>query len=213
MRLLKLFIKVIGIALLPTLCACGQQNKKKPDLPNPSAHKLYDSAINYMMLANNETALKFLNSAVAIDSNYYQAFTLKFTLESLENKYAEALGTTKKIISLNPVTPYYFLPAGMLSEKVGDSSSAKVYYQRGINLVDQIVDTIKINSDLYFDLQSTKGLFLVFLNDPQGQHLLNSLYKNELYKERKAGLSDYVNKSKEEIFSFLFSAAGWNRTE
>ena len=144
-------MRLLILLLFFGLAACGQQVKKY--IPNKKARELNDSASR--LIRNNpldsiyEKAIALLNKATEIDSNYYNAYSSKLSLQWMLKKYDNALETAKHLKNLRLNSPDSYVTVGLLYEKLGDTISSYKYFSIAIAKYDNILDTMSIKNKMY----------------------------------------------------------------
>ena len=89
-----------------------------------------------MSVKDFDSALFYLNKDTRIDSSYYVAYGNKSTIYCSLKDFDKALLEIQKQISAKPDLAEAWTFGGMLYDKLGDSSNAKRYYQKSIELFD-----------------------------------------------------------------------------
>ena len=194
------FIFLVG------LCACKQAGRKKHSI-NPEAKKLADSAV-YIGIHQQDyaTAIYLLNQAVEIDSNYTGAYLSKFAFQGLmkPNDQDKMLETLQKIIHLLPEAPDYYLYAGLIYIKKGDTILSKQYLQDAIVHYDKFLDTMKKSNIAHGILLMSKGFSLILIGDEEKGHaILKEAYDQETDTSLKKKFYAAVKKSRKEILDTL----------
>lgn len=204
---MRLFILI----LFTTLSACGQQNHKVDRQTTLEAKRLSDSASKYFfpgIPSDYKKAMVLLNKAISIDSQYLKAYKNKITFELMQAQYDSALITSKKISELFPDEIDCTFLSGLLYEKKGDTISSKFYFLKALENCNRIISATKKGTDKYFLLNYSKGINLIFLDDPKGKKFLNDLFKNEHDETKREFLKDGITKSKQEILYLAFNPEG-----
>ena len=197
MRITK-HIYIIPILLL---LACGENNEAT-NIHN-EAIQYCDSAMALSMtegVVGYERAIKMLDKATEIDTNYYLAYWNKLPLLTELKQYDKALIAAKHLVRGNPTNPDIYVTTGTLYERLGDTISAKKYYYNGLELYDKYLDTMNSQNNSYNMLLMNKGITLVMMGkDREGNEILKKMYDKQTDKDFKEMLFGFMNKSKEEI--------------
>src|SRR3954471_12120337 len=89
-------------------CACVlQAHAQRPYTPDPRARALHDKAIDVYIRYNKNpdsliSAIRLMDNALAIDSNYLIAWNNKLSFECQLRAYNDALKTIKRMIPIFP---------------------------------------------------------------------------------------------------------------
>ena len=214
-------MRLLILLLLFGFAACTQQPKKY--VPNKKAIQLEGSAIQLMKVyssdripqdSNYQKAIRLLNEAIKIDSNYYNAYSSKLSLQWMLKQYDNALATAKHLKNLRPNSPDSYVTVGLLYEKLNDTISSYKYFNTAISKYDTILDTMSIKNKMYDVLLMNKGIDLILAGQQiKGNEILKQLYKksnDDLYKEM---IVPFVNKSRKEVFENIFNPKSTTETK
>ncbi len=193
--------KHIYIIPILLLLACGENNETTNI--NNEAIQYCDSAMALSItegVVGYERAIKMLDKATEIDTNYYLAYWNKLPLLTELKQYDKALIAAKHLIRANPTNPDIYVTTGALYHRLGDTISAGRYYYNGMELYDKYLDTMNARNNSYDMLLMNKGITLVMLGkNKAGNNVLKSIYDRQTDKDFKEMLLGFMNKSKEEI--------------
>ena len=199
-------MRLIVSLLLITLSACGQQSKHSI---NPRAKKLNDSAV-YLVVRefNYDKAIELLNEAIKIDSNYPTAFVNKINFQLQLKQFDKALATSKNLLRIKPNAPDYVVMTGIINEQLGDTVSSKKYFTQAAKIYDDILDTMDIANKNYNMHLINKAVNLIFLGQQQtGNDILKKVYGNTKDEVEKEFISEFMNKSKQQILSDILQGS------
>jgi len=199
-------MRLIILLILITLSACGQQSKYSID---PRAKKLNDSAVNIVMRTNNyDKAIELLDEAIKIDSNYPTAFANKVSFQLQLKQFDKALVTSKNLLRIKPNAPDYIVMIGMINEQLGDTVSSKKYFTQAAKIYDDILDTMETTNKNYDMYLINKAVNLIFLGQQQtGNDILKKVYSNTKDEVEKEFISEFMNKSKQQILSEILQGS------
>jgi tetratricopeptide (TPR) repeat protein len=192
--------------LLFALLSCGQ--KPAGYKPNPVAVRLNNRAIALSLYINNKDsaskALILLDSATAIDSNYFLGYYNKLMFLNQLKEYDQAIAAVKNLVRLNPGMNDIYLTGGILFEKTGDTVSSRDYFEKSLRICNAVLDTMSVKNRNYDLLVTNKALALIMLGEQaRGNLLLKQLYMNETDSLQKELTSSFMNKSKNEIINMV----------
>lgn len=209
-------MRLLFLLLLIGLAACGQQTKKY--IPDKRAKELNDSASRLIMHNLSDSiypkAILLLDKATDIDSNYYNAYSYKLSLQWMLKKYNDALETAIHINRIRPNFPDSYVTIGLLYEKLRDTISSLKYFNSALKKYDNILDTMSIKNKMYDAYLMNKGLDLIFAGQQiNGNKILKQLYEkshDDLYKET---IMQFLNKSRKEVFENIFNPKSTTETK
>jgi tetratricopeptide (TPR) repeat protein len=198
-------LKFTFIFLLISLCSCGQKLiKHKVD---PAVVKLNDSAmalVRFVNIDSTKKAIFFLDRATAIDSNYFMAYWNKLSLQSELKQYDKAILTVSNLIRLKPDEHEIYLIGGTLYEKMGDTISSKIYFQKSLTICTNVLDTMNIKNKDYNMLFMDEAINLIMLsNQTKGNQFLKQLYDRQTDSFFKELTATYMNKNKKEVLDLM----------
>ena len=190
-----------------TVLACKQNKKSKT---NPSAISLNNQAISLVRYNDNpdssKKAIAFLDSATAIDSNYFLAYQNKLGFYYRLNQLDKAIVAVNKMIQLSPSSHDLYLISGVLYSKTGDSMAAEKNFRRSLAITNAILDTMNSNNRNYEMLMMNKGFNLIMLNDSvKGNEVLQTLYNSQQDEGIKEMLLSAIGKTKEQLMEQIFT--------
>ena len=206
------------VFLFIAFCSCGQKHKD-----NPAAIALNKQAMAIMMHASFDDsdsvrkAVLLLDSATAIDSDYFLGYYNKLVFLDELKEYDKALSTVNKLIQLRPYDQNLYTTGGLLCEHLGVSASSPAYFKKSLEICNRVLDpdTMTAKNDNYFLLMTTKATNLYMLNDSLGANeTLKKLY-NDLQqqpeddfgfiKEEKRTTQWLMNRNKKELMEGLLN--------
>lgn len=118
---------------------CSYEEIQQRDLLNPDAVSLYEEGINALHRNDYENALRYFDDAIAIESNFYNAYFQKFyTLTQISNhdrsKVAEALRCIDKSIEYGPKSAYPYFKKGYYLKSLKKYNKAIEAFKRGLEI-------------------------------------------------------------------------------
>jgi tetratricopeptide (TPR) repeat protein len=197
-------IEITLIVVLFSLSTCAQkENNHKVD---PAAVRLNNMAME-LDIQNSDSASKailFLDSATAIDSNYYLAYYNKLIFLNQLRQYNKAIIAINNLIRLQPYANVFYFNGGIIYEKIGDTISSRNYFQKSLAICTKVLDTMKVENRNYEMLVANKAVDLIMLGEKEeGNLLLIQVYENQTDKSQKAMALSFMNKSKSEIVEMI----------
>lgn len=199
-------IKVTLIIVSFSLFACGQKAAKRKI--NPTAVRLNDSAIYLYPYADNydsvNKAVRLLDSATAIDSNYFLGYSNKLMFLNQLKQYDKAIVAVNNLIRLKPNANDIYFIGGIFYEKMGDTVSSHFYFQKSLIICSKILDTMNVNNKNYDMLVTNKAMDLIMLGQQaNGNLLLKQVYENQTDSSQKELIYPFINKNKAEIIEIF----------
>lgn len=204
------------IFVLLALTACGQRSgEMKKYVINQKARQLNDSAcaltMNFIDSLRYVKAISLLNQATAIDSNYFNAYWNKFVFQNEIKQYGNSIETGKQLIKLKPNSPDTYGLLGTTYYLIGDSTSAKKYYNEALVLYDKVLDTMDVKNKSYGVETMLKGNTLIMLDRyEEGNKILKRLYDREKDEILKSSIKMSMNKTRREIIENIIQKASEN---
>jgi tetratricopeptide (TPR) repeat protein len=199
MKTLKILIAFLCI----TYCSCGQNKiKRKKD---PNVVRLNNCIISLIQFTNNtdscKKAILLLDSATAIDSSDYLVYWNKLPFLAHLKEYNKAIVAINNILRLEPNANDVYLMGGMFYEKIKDTITSKIYFQKSLTICNSALDTMNVNNRDYSMLVGNKAVNLIMLGEQaQADKLLKKLSETETNDEdfKKMTLS-LAGKPKQEL--------------
>lgn len=196
--------KIILIFTLFSLSASAQ--KEIQNKVDPAAVRLNNMAME-LNIQNSDSASKaiiFLDSATAIDSNYYLAYYNKLIFLNQLKQYSKAIIAINNLIRMQPNANVFYFNGGIIYEKMGDTISSRNYFQKSLEICTKVLDTMKVENRNYEMLSTNKAVDLIMLGEKEeGNLLLIRVYENQADKSQKAMALSFMNKSKSEIVEMI----------
>lgn len=201
---MKIFLTLI---LFTILIACSQNQQTKAHFPDPKAKHLVDSALRLADRPGNyEKALTLIDKATQIDSNYYDAYFYKLSLQLKLSRLNDALATSKDMIRLDPRDYERYSATASLYWQIGDTVSATDYYTKAAVLFDKIFDTMSRSNRSYEPMLMQKGFYLIMTGkQEQGNKIWSECCNSGRYPDLKKEYEPLLNKSRKEIMEEIFS--------
>ncbi len=197
-------IKIIIFFTLFSLSASAQ--KEIQHKVDPTAVRLNNMAME-LNIQNSDSASKaiiFLDSATAIDSNYYLAYYNKLIFLNQLRQYSKAIIAINNLIRLQPNANVFYFNGGIIYEKMGDTISSRYYFRKSLEICTKVLDTMKIENRNYEMLLTNKAVDLIMLGvKEEGNLLLIKAYEKGTDKAQKAMILSFMNKNKSEIVEMI----------
>ncbi len=179
--------------------------------PDTAAVKLNDQAMSLVSFIENPDssgkAILLLDSATAIDSNYFLGHYHKLMFYSQLNLHSEGFRTLNKLIAMRPYAHDLYLKAGLWYEKTGHSDSSRRYFEESLSICSKISDTMGKKNKDYVMLMGNKAINLIMLGDSlNANSLLTNLYDAipddpTFGNAQKEYIKSLMNKSKAELLT------------
>ena len=174
------------LSLLVFVSACTQQSEKHD---RSYAVVLNNKAIKILVYADEKDlnpeerslrVLKLLDSATAIDDNYYAAHVNKLSSFIELKRYDNAISIIDKVIKADPKSFYTLIKGGIIHQDyLNDTIRAKIYFKRANILA---TNNLKISKNIDNDYKV--AISLMYLKDKNSaiNYLLNvkKYYLNDL---------------------------------
>jgi tetratricopeptide (TPR) repeat protein len=201
-------IKILLIGIIFSLSACGQ--KLSQHTVNADAIALNKRAMSLLFFINNSDsankAIRLLDSATALDSNFYSGYYSKLMFFAQLNQYYKAIETINHMIRLRPKNYELYSTGAIMYDKLGDSISSEEYLQKSLEICTKVLDTMSVQNRNYHLMN--KALILIMLgHQTDGNLLLKMVYEDETDSVKKEWIHSYMNKSKREIIEMIFAPA------
>jgi len=194
------------------LSSCGQEKSNKEHVPNPEAEKLFKQARALTSLSFHDfvdsidyvKAVGLLDSAIAIDSNYFSSYILMLQCQSALKQYDRALQTAHKMERIKPQGHAFYSEVATVYELMGDTVTSKEYFRKAFVYTSGILDTMSRSNFLYPWIVINKGTFLVMSGQQEkGNKILKQLYTAETDTSMKTAIAMFIGKTRQEIFEVL----------
>jgi len=204
--MIKIKITLIIVSFSLLACACGQKSDKLKI--NPTAVRLNNLAIDLSLyMDNNDSAgkaIKFLDSATSIDSNYFLGYYNKLMFLNQLKQYDKAIVTVNNLIRLKPNANDIYWNGGIIYEKIGDTVSSRFYFQKSLTICTKVLDTMNVNNKDYYMLVTNKAIDLIMLgHQTNGNLLLKEVFENQTDSFQKEMIHSFMNRSKSEIIEMV----------
>jgi tetratricopeptide (TPR) repeat protein len=204
-------LKLLTVFLFIGLCSCGQSSSKyKVD---PAAIELNRQAMTLVPFIDNsdssQKALKLLDQATTIDSNYFLGHQNKLMFHYQHKQFDKALLTNNRLIQLRPNAHDLYLRSGVLSEQLGDTVNSKNLFNKSLTICNSVLDTMDKKNRDYVMLTTNKAISLIMLGDTQkANSILKTLYANqpddpEFDNVEKKYIQSLMYKNKYELLELL----------
>ena len=183
--------KLIFIFLIFGVDSCRQKDLKHT--VNPVAVKLANEATSLVSFIDNtdscKKAITLLDSATAIDSNYFLGYQNKLMFLTQLKQYTKAILTNNNLIRIKPFAHEIYLTSGLLYMKMSDTLTSRNYFQKSLTICNNALDTMNVNNKNYVMLVSDKAFNLIMLGENKKlNELLQSLSAREIDVELKKNI-------------------------
>jgi tetratricopeptide (TPR) repeat protein len=202
------YVKISLIIIAFSLLACGKKTDRQKT--NPVAVRLNDRAVGLYPYIDNidsaNKAIKLLDSATIIDSNYFQGYYNKLGFLNQHREYEKAIKTINILIRLRPYANDIYLSGGVIYEVLGDSLSSRVYFQKSLAICDRALDTMSTANRDYIGLAINESVNLIMLGQQtKGNLLLKQVYENQSDSSLKQLMHPFLNRSRQEIIDMFLN--------
>jgi len=191
------------------ISSCSQSQEVKKHKINPEAIGLNNQAIALLTSMNVDStkkAITLLDAATNIDSNYFLAYYNKMLFLNELKLYGRSIQTMQNLIRIKPQSHDLYLQGGLLYEITGDSIIAKRYFQKSLEILNPVLDTMSINNGDYVMLVGNKAVNLIMTGDQiSADKLLRDLLAKHPESDWKEYILSLMNKSKKELIESLKS--------
>ena len=205
MTTVKLCLLFLSIASL----SCGQKSKKHS--VDSRAVEINNRAMTLVPFADNidssEKAIKILDSATAIDSNYYLGHFNKIMFLNRLGKFDKAIIASKNLIRLKPDAHDLYIVCGIFFERISDTISSKIYFRRSLNLCNLALDTMQFKNRDYEMFTINKAVNLIMLNrNSESNNLLKKLSETQADGDLKRITLSMINLNKKQLISLYYTS-------
>jgi tetratricopeptide (TPR) repeat protein len=158
---------------------------------------------------SSQKALKLLDQATTIDSNYFLGHQNKLMFHYQHKQFDKALLTNNRLIQLRPNAHDLYLRSGVLSEQLGDTVNSKNLFNKSLTICNSVLDTMDKKNRDYVMLTNNKAISLIMLGDTQkANSILKTLYANqpddpEFDNVEKKYIQSLMYKNKYELLELL----------
>ncbi|MBK6825879.1 MAG: hypothetical protein IPG86_02910 [Chitinophagaceae bacterium] len=206
-------LKFISGFLLIAFYSCGQNTAKKKI--DPEATALSNKIIPLVSYLENpdscKKALLYLDSATNIDNNCFTCHHNKLMFLSSLKQFKRAVETVNECLRLMPTAYDLYLTGGILYEKIGDTISSKKYFEKSLNILNPVLDTMTTQNIEYQVFSMYKAINLIMIGENKsGNDLLKLLIEREQEPELKQNMLTFMNKTKKQLVE-MFTEAQYSR--
>jgi tetratricopeptide (TPR) repeat protein len=200
----KIYLIIISFVFL----ACG--TKTDPKKINPIAVKLNDSAMGVFNYVDNidsaNKAIKLLDSATELDSNYFLAYYNKLIILNQQKDYDKAIETIKNLVRISPNANDTYFNGGIIYELMGDTISSRRYFQKSLEICNKILDTMSAPNKNYALLAVSKSANLIMLGQQiNGNLFLKQVYEKQADSSLKQWMYPFLNKTKQGMIDIFLN--------
>ncbi len=167
MKSLRIIIAIIALIALVS-CQSPSEKKTEQHTPDPKAVHLNEEATDIIKKTLFTTdslnipllndALKKLDEAIALDSQYFYSYLNKATIFKTLGHYDYALIEYEKAARFDTDNPELILSQGLILEKLGKTDSAQSRYSEAIHVYDKLIKDAPDN----VDFKISRAFILVF---------------------------------------------------
>ncbi len=147
-KITKGIILTIPILILVAILHSCKGQYRIPEY-NPKAIDYNNKAVQLMQLMEYDSALILLNKAIGIDKNYYVPYSNMTEIYLSRKQFDKALQACDKVVEIKPDLAEGWTFAGILYDRKGDSSTAKKYYKKSIDIFDNRINNPDKKKDLF----------------------------------------------------------------
>ena len=167
-------ITIFAIAFV-LLTACKNSNQQ-----SLSVERINDSVIiltnHYQDTSKFKQAIKLLNDAILLDSNYFDSYIKKVFFETALGDFNGASKTSTQLIKLKPDSADLYFQRGLFKELINDSLSSKPDFSKGVLLYKLALDTMDKKNPYWFAYWKNSAVCLILAG--QGQLIHDFLREN-----------------------------------
>ena len=199
-------LRFILIIFLASLISCAQDTsmQKRSD----DVYKISQQTISLIGFLENEDSCKkavlLLDSAISLNNNCFLCYYNKAIFLNSLNEYSDAIASIKHAIRIKPQSPDLYFNTGLLYEKINDSSSAKGYFRKSLQICESALDTMSINHQDYTIWQSYKAASLVLLGEKSKAYdQFEKLYNSQSDEMLKNRIKQIMNSSREQVIKMF----------
>ncbi len=167
---------------------------------NSEAIELNNNACELMKLGLNDSALILLNKATTLDSTYYTAFINKVEIYYQSKDYKKALIEAENILKVKPDFAEAWTYSGMLYEIFGDSTKAKIYYEKSVDLFEQRIKNSKDKNSIISNRLNKAFSNILLGNENEGRKELF-----ELKEKYKLNIDYYLTAKRSDLVNDIFN--------
>jgi tetratricopeptide (TPR) repeat protein len=197
--------------LFIALYSCGQTPTKHK--VNPESVRLNNKIIPLISFTNNPDScrkvLLFLDSATVIDSDDFIAYYNKLMFLYGLKQYDKAINTANELIRLRPNAHDLFMVKGTLLNKIGDTTSANLNFEKSLKICNGVLDTMHETNRDYMMFVMDKAVNLIMLGDSvKANKILKILYDKQpddpaFDNVDKKYILSLMNKNRIQLMDFL----------
>jgi len=194
--------KFILLFYFITFSSCEQKNSySKVDVNVARLSNKIIPLVNFLDNPDScKKALLFLDSATTIDNGCFLCYYNKLMFLYSLKQYDKAVVTVNECIRLNPSGQDLYLTGGILYERVGDTVSAKRYFQKSLTICNSVLDTMSNKNTDYDILVGNKAISLIMLgHEVEADKILKVLYDTQQDEEMKRMTLSLMTKTKKEL--------------
>ena len=119
--------------------------------------------------------------------------------------YKKAILTADHLIRIAPQAHDLYLMCGMLREKTGDTTVAKTYFIKSLQICNAVLDTMNVKNTDYDMVSMNRAINITMLGDStEGNLLLAQLYDRHKNDGWKDVITPFLNKGKNELIEEAF---------
>jgi tetratricopeptide (TPR) repeat protein len=165
---------IFAIAFI-LLTACKNSNQE-----SLSAKQINDSVITltngYQDSSKFKQAIKLLNDAIRLDSNYFDSYSKKVFFETAIGDFNGASKTSTQLIKFKPDSADLYFQRGLFKELINDSLSSKPDFSKGVFLYKLTLDTMDKKNPYWFAYWKNSAVCLILAG--QGKIIHDFLRQN-----------------------------------
>jgi len=217
---------LILLLLISSFGCSHSQTNEFPNFINPKAIKLNDSALKLYYnspldkISREKTlknAIRLLDQAITIDSNYYSLYKSKLAFQDELNLRDSAFFTAKLIVKKYPGDELTKIMLGRYYEFKGDSTAAFTCYKNSLSEINYTLSKIGAKPDTagtYYNKykfeELKKAEVLILLNQPEEAHnILKDNLKTETNEDIKLHLNRLLSMNRHDCLLYLGPTPGF----
>lgn len=126
------FLLLLAISLCLTFCATVQTKKDKENENDPQYQ--YEKAVIAMKYELLDEAIKYLNQALALDSNHYESYNLLGLIHFKKQNFFQAASAYEKCLELRPDQPEVHNNLGFVYQELELPDKAEEEYKKAYSI-------------------------------------------------------------------------------
>ena len=136
------FVKGMAKSEMQDYLGATEILKKVVEVDEENSAGYYQMARNFLLLKENNKALKNLNKALEYDSKNYQALDMRAEIKYINHDYANAIIDCNSVIQLDEETKFAYLTRGKSNLKLGLKKDACADFKKALELGNKAAEEL-----------------------------------------------------------------------